>query len=77
MKKPMEKNKQTVMSHLLEFFFVGLVMGITEDMLAIYFATDEQISLETFWVAAAIAIPFAIISEIIVDMKILRKLIRP
>ncbi len=77
MKKPMEKNKQTVMSHLLEFFFVGLVMGITEDMLAIYFATDEQISLETFWVAAAVAIPFAIISEIIVDMKILRKLIRP
>lgn len=73
----MEKNKQTVMSHLLEFFFVGLVMGITEDMLAIYFATDEQISLEIFWVAAAVAIPFAIISEIIVDMKILRKLIRP
>ncbi len=70
----MKKNRRTVVSHLIEFFFVGLVMGITEDMLAIYFATDEPISMETFWVAAAVAIPFAIISEIIVDMKILRKM---
>lgn len=48
-------------------------MGITEDLLAIHFATDAKITIHTVKVAFFVALPFAIISEILVDMKILRK----
>lgn len=62
-------NKKIILSHLLEFFFIGLVMGIIEDMLAIYFATDAPITFHTFIVATLVAFPFAIISELVVDLK--------
>jgi|GEM_PF-2568968 len=60
----------------LEFFFVGFIMGVTEDLIAIHFATDAAITPHVIWVAALVALPFAIISELIVDwthMKYLRK----
>ena len=69
-------DKKKIYAHLIEFFFIGLVMGIIEDLLAIHFATDAKITLETIKVAFIIALPFAVISEIVVDQKILRKAIR-
>lgn len=69
-------DKKKIYAHLIEFFFIGLVMGIIEDLLAIHFATDAEITLETVWIAFFIALPFAVISEIVVDQKILRKAIR-
>jgi hypothetical protein len=54
---------------LLEFFFVGLALGIVEDLLAILLATDAAIDLKVIAVAAVVALPFAIISELVVDQR--------
>ncbi|MFH1602137.1 MAG: hypothetical protein ABIB61_04230 [Candidatus Shapirobacteria bacterium] len=69
------REKKIIYSHLLEFFLIGLAMGIIEDILAIYFATDDPITWRTFKVAFLVALPFAFISEIIVDIKLLRHII--
>lgn len=76
-KKPqmiMEKNK--ILARILEFFIIGVVLGILEDMIAIFFYTHENFNFNMVWIAALVAIPFAIISELIVDYTgIFRKLI--
>lgn len=60
----MEKGK---LIRLLEFFLVGLVLGIVEDLLAIKFSTGAAITWKTVQVASLVALPFAIFSELIVD----------
>lgn len=52
---------------LLEFLIIGVVMGIIEDLIAIAFATDAEINFTVFLVVFAVALPFAFISEIVVD----------
>lgn len=52
---------------LLEFFVYGLLLGITEDLIAIFIATGEPITLRVILIAAAVALPFAIFSELVVD----------
>ncbi|MFH1522536.1 MAG: hypothetical protein ABIE43_01800 [Patescibacteria group bacterium] len=51
----------------IEFLVVGLLMGISEDLLAIFFATDAKINLNVIWIVIIVALPFAFISEFIVD----------
>lgn len=61
---------------IAEFFLVGLLMGIAEDLIAIHFATDATITIDVVFVAALVALPFAIFSELIVDwnhIKFLKK----
>ncbi len=53
----------------LEFFIVGFVMGVAEDLLAIRFATDATITIKVVYIAALVALPFAVFSELIVDWK--------
>lgn len=65
--------RKKIVSHLIEFFFVGLIMGVSEDLLAIHFATGAQITPHVFWIAFAIALPFAIISELLVDFGVFRR----
>lgn len=67
--------KRKILTHLIEFFFIGLVMGVIEDILAIHFATDAQITPRTFLIAFIVAVPFAFISEIIVDLKFFRRFV--
>jgi len=52
---------------LIEFIVIGVVMGLLEDLLAIAFATDAVITPKVILVVLAVAIPFAFISEIVVD----------
>lgn len=52
---------------LLEFFFVGLVLGLTEDVIAISVATDAAITWNVLKHAFIVALPFAVFSELIVD----------
>lgn len=68
--------KRRVATHLVEFFIVGLAMGIVEDLLAIHFATDAPITFRTFKVAFWVALPFAVISELLVDQKFFRRTLR-
>lgn len=52
---------------LIEFFVIGVLFGISEDLLAITLATDGEFKWSYITTAAIVAIPFAFISEIIVD----------
>lgn len=60
-------SKYRISTRLMEFFLIGLIMGITEDVIAIMLATDAKLSLNIILIAGAVAIPFAFLSEIIVD----------
>jgi len=52
---------------ILEFLVVGIGMGITEDLLAVHLATGTSLSADVLIIVVAVAIPFAFISEMVVD----------
>ena len=51
----------------VEFFIFGVLMGIVEDLVAIFISTGEPISLKIVMIASLVAVPFAGFSELIVD----------
>ena len=51
----------------LEFFIFGVVMGVVEDVIAVHFATGQQITWHVVGIIVIVAIPFAAIGELIVD----------
>ena len=51
---------------ILEFFIIGVIAGIAEDALAVY-AVTGTFTLQSLWIVALVAIPFAVMSELIVD----------
>lgn len=69
----MEKKK--ILIRLFEFFVLGLVVGIIEDLIAINFATDTRITIDTIKIAFIVALPFAVITELIAD-PIFRKMLQ-
>lgn len=56
-----------MLNRFLEFFIVGLCLGVVEDLIAITLATDAKLDLRVFLIAFFVAFPFAVISELIVD----------
>ncbi len=52
---------------LLEFFIIGVLFGTIEDLIAITIATDGHFEWHYLLVAAVVALPFAFLSEIVVD----------
>ena len=50
-----------------EFLVFGVIMGLTEDLIAVTVATGEPITLKIVGVVTLVAIPFAIAGELIVD----------
>jgi hypothetical protein len=52
---------------IVEFLLIGVVMGVIEDLIAIAIATDAEINFNVIWVVLAVAIPFAYLSEVVVD----------
>lgn len=63
----MKKRTRKRLEVFLEFLIFGIILGITEDLLAIWFATDAHITWHIFAIVLAITIPFAILGEIVVD----------
>lgn len=64
------RSNKKIMGHLeiiLEFTVFGVFMGIVEDLIVIGLLTGESITLQTVWIVTLVTLPFAIISEIIVD----------
>ena len=51
----------------LEFLIFGIVMGIAEDTLAIIFTTGATITWKMIGIIIIIAIPFAIVGELLID----------
>jgi len=50
-----------------EFLVIGVALGVVEDMIAVMLVTDESFSLEMLGVVVAVAVPFAMFSELVVD----------
>jgi len=63
---------------VFEFLIFGIVIGITEDLIAIKFAAGEEITLKIVGIVILIAIPFAVLGEVIFDRidfaKILKRI---
>ena len=53
----------------MEFLVVGIVLGVTEDLMAVKFATGEEITLEVVLIVLAVSLPFAAFSELFVDRQ--------
>ena len=52
-----------------EFLIFGLALGIIEDIIAIWLATDAKITPHVFLVVILVTIPFAALGELVVDRK--------
>jgi hypothetical protein len=52
---------------IMEFLVIGLVMGISEDLLAVWLSTGEPITWSVLGIVIAVALPFAFLSELVVD----------
>jgi hypothetical protein len=61
--------KRDHVERFLEFLVVGIVLGVVEDLLAVKFATGEEITFEVILVVFAVALPFAAFSELFVDRE--------
>lgn len=79
----MENNNKTKWKRLevfLEFLIFGIIIGITEDLIAIKVVTNELITWEVVGIVFLIAFPFAVIGEIFVDridfVELFRKIFR-
>ncbi len=71
-KKIIEKiipEKYEKRTRIMEFLFIGIFFGIIQDLIAILVATDAVIDFRLIGIVVAVTIPFAFISEIIVDKK--------
>lgn len=65
-----------MLNRFLEFFLVGLTLGVVEDLIAISLATEKEIDLRVFVIAFLVALPFAVFSELIVDHEKFKKLMK-
>lgn len=52
---------------ILEFIVAGLILDLVENIISIKLTTGADITLNVFWVALMVVVPFAIITEIIID----------
>jgi len=61
----MRLRKKTI--RFIEFILIGVVMGVFEDSIAVFFVTGEAITFDTLWIILLVALPFAFLSEYVVD----------
>lgn len=71
MKNNTEKNKQRRkrLEVFFEFLIFGVIMGVFEDIIAIKLSTDAEFTPKVILIVTLVAIPFALIGEVIVDKK--------
>ena len=55
------------MEIVFELLIFGIIIGIAEDLIAIKLATDAPITPKVILIVILIAIPFAIIGEVVFD----------
>ncbi|MCP6718200.1 MAG: hypothetical protein KJI70_01455 [Patescibacteria group bacterium] len=58
---------------MFEFLLFGIIIGITEDIIAVKLTTGASITPKMILIIVAIAVPFAIIGEMIADRVNLAK----
>lgn len=59
--------KRSKKIRILEFLLIGVIMGVAEDLIAVSLSTGESISWRVIAIVVMVAIPFAFISEVVVD----------
>ncbi|MBX0297361.1 hypothetical protein [Haloarcula nitratireducens] len=59
------KRKHT--ARFLGFLVIGVLMGVFENLLAIWLTTDESFTLEVVIIVVLVAIPFAAAAELVID----------
>lgn len=52
---------------LIEFLIIGVLFGLIEDLIAVRAASDAPINFQTVGIVLLVALPFAVISELVVD----------
>ena len=52
---------------IIEFLIIGVLFGLIEDVIAVRAVSDVMIDFRVLMTILAVAVPFAIISELIVD----------
>lgn len=55
------------LGRFLEFFIIGVCLGIIEDVIAVKASTGAMITWQTIGIITLVAVPFAVVSELIVD----------
>jgi len=64
----------------LEFLIFGIIVGVTEDLIAVKVVADVPITRHVVGIIVLIAIPFALLGEVLVDridfIEIFRKYFR-
>ena len=61
----------------LEFLVIGIAMGLVEDMLGVWLATETPIDRDIVFIFLAVFVPFAAISELLVDNPYLWEVLLP
>ncbi|MDY6769785.1 MAG: hypothetical protein SVU88_02320 [Candidatus Nanohaloarchaea archaeon] len=56
----------------LEFLVIGVAMGVVEDLIAVKLATGAALDWRVLWIVVLVAIPFAAVSELVVDREEIR-----
>lgn len=52
---------------MFEFLLFGIVIGVVEDLLAVHITTGETITWTMIGIVILLAIPFAIVGELVAD----------
>ncbi len=61
--------KHQHLERFFEFLVVGVALGVVEDLIAVKLITGEPIDPRMIGIVVAVAIPFAALSELVVDRK--------
>lgn len=62
-----EEKKLRRLEVFLEFFVFGVIFGVIEDLIAVKLSTGEAITWRIIGIIVLVAVPFAVIGELIVD----------
>jgi|GEM_PF-2802582 hypothetical protein len=65
-----------ILKRSLEYFIIGIIVDLSENLLIIKFATEEVITWETVKIAIIVVLPFAILMELVFDPIIRRRILK-
>ena len=64
-----------ILKRSLEYFVIGMVVDLSENILVIKFATKEVITWQTVKIAFLVVLPFAVLMELVFDPLIRRRIL--
>ena len=71
-----EDKKWARLEILVELIMFGIVVGIIEDLIAIKLTTGDPITFKVVAIVVAVAIPFAVLGEVVFDRIDLTRILK-